>query len=159
MAYAVVQTGGKQHRVEKGSRFRVEKLPGSVGETVKLDEVLMLGGDKVAIGTPTIAGAQVTAKIVGQTRGPKVIVFKFAGPLHDVEPLEHGAPPDPLFSAAAMRSAAAGVIVLPVVWFVAQSTMKAQVIGAVFFGSESAKSFCSPGSVFRLNNCTVLFSK
>ena len=77
MAYAVVQTGGKQHRVEKGSRIRVEKLPGAVGDTIKLDEVLMLGGDKVAVGTPTVAGAQVTAKIVDQARANKVIVFKF----------------------------------------------------------------------------------
>ena len=77
MAYAVVQTGGKQHRVEEGSRIRVEKLPGAVGDTIELDEVLMLGGDKVAVGTPTVAGASVSAKIVDQGRGNKVIVFKF----------------------------------------------------------------------------------
>ena len=74
--YAVVKTGGKQYRVSEGDRVRVEKLPGSVGDTVELDEVLMLGGDKVSVGAPTVSGAKVQAEIVAQGRGRKIIVFK-----------------------------------------------------------------------------------
>lgn len=74
--YAVIKTGGKQYRVSEGDRIRVEKLPGAVGDNVDLPEVLMLGGDKVSIGTPLVAGAKVAAEIVGQGRGKKVIVFK-----------------------------------------------------------------------------------
>jgi large subunit ribosomal protein L21 len=74
--YAVIKTGGKQYRVSEGDRIRVEKLPGSVGDALDISEVLMLGGDKVAVGTPLIDGAKVATKIVGQGRGKKVIVFK-----------------------------------------------------------------------------------
>jgi large subunit ribosomal protein L21 len=75
--YAVVRTGGKQHRVEKGERLKVEKLEGEVGATLTLDDVLLLGGQGTPkIGTPQVAGAKVTAKIVAQERGPKIRVFK-----------------------------------------------------------------------------------
>jgi large subunit ribosomal protein L21 len=75
--YAVIKTGGKQYRVAQGDRLCVEKLPGDVGATVTFDEVLMIGGEKVAIGTPFVPGAKVTAKIVAQGRRKKIIVFKF----------------------------------------------------------------------------------
>lgn len=75
--YAVIKTGGKQYRVSEGDRLRVEKLPGEPGAKVTFDEVLMLGGDKVAIGTPIVKGAKVSAEIVLQDRDKKVIVFKF----------------------------------------------------------------------------------
>ena len=75
--YAVVRTGGKQHRVVKGERLKVEKLDGDVGAELKLVDVLMLGGEGDAkIGNPQVEGASVTAKIVAQDRGPKVRVFK-----------------------------------------------------------------------------------
>lgn len=74
--YAVIKTGGKQYRVSEGSRLRVEKLPGNVGDEVELSEVLMLGGEKVAIGKPLVAGAKVTAQVVAQARDKKVIIFK-----------------------------------------------------------------------------------
>lgn len=74
--YAVVRTGGKQYRVSEGERLRVERLPGAVGELVKLDEVLMLGGETVKVGKPVVAGALVTAEIVAQDRAKKIIVFK-----------------------------------------------------------------------------------
>ena len=74
--YAVIKTGGKQYRVSEGSRLRVEKLPASVGDKVELSEVLMIGGDKVAIGKPLVAGAKVTAEVVAQARDKKVIIFK-----------------------------------------------------------------------------------
>jgi len=75
--YAVIKTGGKQYRVAKGDKLRVEKLPGNVGDTVTLGEVLMVGGDAPKIGRPLLAGAKVEAKIVAQDRAKKVIVFKF----------------------------------------------------------------------------------
>jgi len=74
--YAVIKTGGKQYRVSEGDVLRVEKLPGDVGASIDLDEVLMLGGDSMKIGTPTISGAKVSAQIVAQDRSKKVIVFK-----------------------------------------------------------------------------------
>src|SRR5690606_24939315 len=75
--YAVVRTGGKQHRVQKGERVRVEKLEGEVGAELKLEDVLMVGeGDSPKIGTPLVSGAVVTAKIVKQAKGPKLRVFK-----------------------------------------------------------------------------------
>jgi large subunit ribosomal protein L21 len=76
MAYAVVKTGGKQYRVEKGSRIRVDRLPGAVGDKVDLDQVLMVGGETLQVGAPTVAGAGVSTKIVAQGRDAKVIVFK-----------------------------------------------------------------------------------
>lgn len=76
--YAVIKTGGKQYRVAQGDKLRVEKLAGNVGDTVTLGEVLLIGaGDGVKVGTPTVGGAKVEAKIVAQDRGPKVIIFKF----------------------------------------------------------------------------------
>ncbi|MFC1611446.1 50S ribosomal protein L21 [Myxococcota bacterium] len=75
--YAVIRTGGKQHRVAKGDRLKVEKLNGDVGSTIKLDDVLLVAGDgDPKIGQPTVDGAVVTAKILGQGRGPKIRVFK-----------------------------------------------------------------------------------
>jgi large subunit ribosomal protein L21 len=72
-----MKTGGKQYRVAEGDRLRIEKLPGEVGSSLTFGEVLMIGGDKVAIGTPLVAGATVTATIVAQDRAKKVIIFKF----------------------------------------------------------------------------------
>ena len=74
--YAVIKTGGKQYRVNEGDRLRVEKLEGAVGDFVELSEVLMLGGETVSIGMPLVSGAKVSAQIVGQGLGKKIIVFK-----------------------------------------------------------------------------------
>jgi large subunit ribosomal protein L21 len=74
--YAVIKTGGKQYRVSEGDRLRVEKIEGQKGDTIELSEVLMLGGERVAIGSPVVAGAKVNAEIIGQGLGKKVIVFK-----------------------------------------------------------------------------------
>lgn len=75
--YAVIKTGGKQYRVSEGDRIRVEKLDGDVGSELTFDDVLMLGGDKVAVGCPTVSGAIVKAKILAQDRAKKIIVFKY----------------------------------------------------------------------------------
>ena len=74
--YAVIKTGGKQYRVSEGDRIRVEKLIGDVGSSLEFGDVLMVGGDKVLVGTPTVEGAKVTAEITGQDKAKKVIVFK-----------------------------------------------------------------------------------
>ena len=75
--YAVIRSGGKQYRVSQGNSLRVEKLPGEVGSSITLDDVLMIGGEgDVKIGTPTVDGAQLTGTIVAQGRGPKIRVFK-----------------------------------------------------------------------------------
>jgi large subunit ribosomal protein L21 len=71
--FAVIKTGGKQYRVASGDVIKVEKLEAEAGSTVTLDQVLM-AGDKV--GTPLVAGATVSAEVVAQDRGPKIIVFK-----------------------------------------------------------------------------------
>ncbi len=74
--YAVIKTGGKQYRVQEGDLIRVERIQGDIGSTIELDSVLMIGGDKVVVGKPLVAGAKVTAEITGQNRSKKVIVFK-----------------------------------------------------------------------------------
>jgi large subunit ribosomal protein L21 len=75
--YAVIKTGGKQYRVSKGDKLRVEKLPGNVGDAVTFDQVLLVGGDALKLGKPLVGGAKVEAKITGQGLGKKLIVFKF----------------------------------------------------------------------------------
>jgi large subunit ribosomal protein L21 len=74
--YAVVVTGGKQYRVTAGSIIEVEKLAGKPGDSVKLDQVLALSGDKNVIGTPNVSGAFVEAQIINQGKADKVLVFK-----------------------------------------------------------------------------------
>jgi len=71
--FAVIKTGGKQYRVASGDVIKVEKLEAEAGSTVTLDQVLM-AGDK--IGTPLVDGVTVSAEVVAQDRGPKIIVFK-----------------------------------------------------------------------------------
>jgi large subunit ribosomal protein L21 len=76
--YAVIKTGGKQYKVEKGATLRVEKLEGERGTSVSFSEVLMVAnGDQFKIGAPTLAGATVAGEIVAQEKGEKLIVFKF----------------------------------------------------------------------------------
>jgi large subunit ribosomal protein L21 len=74
--FAVFRTGGKQYRVSADDVLRVEKLPGEPGQIVSFGEVLLVGGDAVALGAPTVAGATVAAEVIEQARGPKVIAFK-----------------------------------------------------------------------------------
>ena len=75
--YAVIKTGGKQYRVVAGEKINVEQIPADVGAEITLDEVLMVGeGESVNIGTPLLAGAKVTAKVIAHGRGPKIKIFK-----------------------------------------------------------------------------------
>ena len=78
--YAVIQTGGKQYRVEPGKTIMVEKLAGEAGAKVVFDQVLLVSsgdGGNVSVGKPLVAGAKVSGEIVEQTRGEKLVVFKF----------------------------------------------------------------------------------
>ena len=76
--FAVIKTGGKQYRVTENDILTVEKLAGEAGETVQFDEVLMIGEDGKAptVGSPLIEKAAVTAEVLKQTRGDKVVIFK-----------------------------------------------------------------------------------
>jgi large subunit ribosomal protein L21 len=74
---AVIRTGGKQYRVAEGDVVRVDKLAGNAGDKVEFGEVLMLAGDAPKFGAPTVTGAKVSAEIVGQERGEKLVIFKF----------------------------------------------------------------------------------
>lgn len=76
--YAVIETGGKQYRVEVGMELEVESLDVELGKTVTIDRVLLVAdGDDASIGRPVVDGAAVSAEIVRQTRGDKVIAFKY----------------------------------------------------------------------------------
>ena len=75
--YAVINTGGKQVRVQKGDVIFVEKLDVNDGDKYTFDQVLMVGGEKTVIGNPTVAGATVSATVVKNGRGPKIVVFKY----------------------------------------------------------------------------------
>ncbi len=76
--YAVVRTGGKQYKVSPGDILEVEKLAGAVGDSIVLEDVLMLAGEEgFEIGRPNVAGASVTARITGQHRGEKILVFRY----------------------------------------------------------------------------------
>ncbi|MGF2617246.1 50S ribosomal protein L21 [Rossellomorea vietnamensis] len=75
--YAIIETGGKQIKVEAGQTIYIEKLAGNEGETVTFDKVLFVGGDNVKVGSPLVDGATVTAKVEKQGRAKKLVVFKY----------------------------------------------------------------------------------
>ena len=75
--YALVKTGGKQYRVSKDDTILVEKLSAEEGQQIILSDIVMLGdGDKITIGTPRVEGAGVSATVMRQARGPKIIIFR-----------------------------------------------------------------------------------
>jgi len=76
--YAVIETGGKQFRVQEGDVLYVEKLEANVGDAVTIDQVLLVEKDgSVSVGTPNVAGASAVLKVVEHGKGAKIIVFKF----------------------------------------------------------------------------------
>ena len=88
--YAVVSSGGKQHRVVEGETLKVEKLDIATGETLTLDEVLMVGeGESVKIGAPFVAGSQVTAEVLSHGRHDKVTIVKFRRRKHHRKQMGH----------------------------------------------------------------------
>lgn len=80
--YAVIETGGKQIRVEVGQTIYVEKIEAEASATYTFDKVLMIGGEKTKIGKPYVSGATVTATVEKQGRGSKIIVFKYEPKKH-----------------------------------------------------------------------------
>ncbi len=81
--YAVIESGGKQYRVEEGDTVRVERLTAAPGASVMLDRVLVVAdGPTVEVGAPRVSGATVMATVVGHGRGKKIIVFKYRSKAH-----------------------------------------------------------------------------
>ena len=75
--YAIIETGGKQIKVEKGQEIYIEKVAGEADEIVTFDKVLFVGGDDVKVGAPFVEGASVTGKVVKQGRAKKITVYKY----------------------------------------------------------------------------------
>ena len=80
--YAVIETGGKQVRVEEGQEIFVEKLNVEAEETYTFDKVLLIGGDKTKVGTPYVKNATVTAKVIKNGKGPKIVIYKYEPKKH-----------------------------------------------------------------------------
>lgn len=76
--YAIIETGGKQYRVQEGDTLNLEKLPAEAGENVEIDKVLaVVNGEEVKIGTPLVQGAKVILKVLRNGKDKKIIIFKF----------------------------------------------------------------------------------
>ncbi|MFM2486736.1 50S ribosomal protein L21 [Celerinatantimonas yamalensis] len=88
--YAVIQSGGKQHRVAEGQTIRLEKLDVETGATVEFDNVLMIAnGEDVKIGAPFVDGSKVTAEVVSHGRGDKIKIVKFRRRKHSQKQTGH----------------------------------------------------------------------
>jgi len=75
--YAIIATGGKQYKVSEGDVIFVEKLDAETGSDVTFDQVLAVGGDKLVVGAPLVDKATVTGKVLDQTKGKKVVVYRY----------------------------------------------------------------------------------
>ncbi len=91
MNYAVIKTGGKQYRVNSGSKLEIEKIEASVGENITFDTVIMVKKDEedAVFGTPYVASATVSAAVIGQIRDPKVKILKFKRRKHHMKQMGH----------------------------------------------------------------------
>ncbi|MCP4788758.1 MAG: 50S ribosomal protein L21 [Gammaproteobacteria bacterium] len=88
--YAVIVSGGKQHRVEEGETLKLEKLNAEVGSNIDFDRILLVAnGDDVKIGEPVVDGAKVSAEIVSHGRGKKVRIIKFKRRKHHLKQAGH----------------------------------------------------------------------
>ncbi len=88
--YAVIVSGGKQHRVEEGEVLKLEKIEAATGESIEFDQVLMVtNGDDIKIGTPVVEGAKVTAEVVSHGRADKVKIIKFRRRKHSMSRQGH----------------------------------------------------------------------
>ena len=90
--YAIIETGGKQVRVEVGSKIYVEKLEAEVGSTITIDKVLLVGDKTVKVGTPYVEGAKVTAKVEKQGKSRKIRVFKYKSKSNEHKTIGHRQP-------------------------------------------------------------------
>jgi large subunit ribosomal protein L21 len=78
LLYAIIETGGKQYRVQEGETLNIEKLSAEAGEKVEVDKVLaVVNGDEIKVGSPLVQGAKVILRVLRQGRGKKIIVFKY----------------------------------------------------------------------------------
>lgn len=88
--YAVIKSGGKQHRVTQGETLKLEKIEAATGDTIQFDDVLMVtDGDNITIGTPVVEGAAVTAEVVSHGRSEKVRIIKFRRRKHSMKRQGH----------------------------------------------------------------------
>ena len=88
--YVVIQTGGKQYRVEEGTYLKIEKLELGVGDSIEFDKVLMIqSDDAVKVGLPFIEGGKVTATVLSQGRHDKVRIIKFRRRKHHMKKMGH----------------------------------------------------------------------
>lgn len=88
--YAVIKSGGKQHRVVEGETLKLEKIEVATGESVDFDEVLMVvNGEEIKIGAPVVEGAKVTAEVISHGRGGKVKIIKFRRRKHSMKRQGH----------------------------------------------------------------------
>lgn len=90
--YAIIETGGKQVKVEVGSKIYVEKLNAEVGSTFNFDKVLLVSGDKLTIGNPTIKGASVSAKVEKQGLSKKIRIYKYKAKANERKTIGHRQP-------------------------------------------------------------------
>jgi large subunit ribosomal protein L21 len=78
MKYAIVESGGKQYRAMEGNTIEVDLLKVEPGEAVQLDSVLLLvDGEQITVGAPTVPGAKIATTVVSHVKGPKVVIFKY----------------------------------------------------------------------------------
>lgn len=88
--YAVIASGGKQHRVTEGERLKLEKIDAEVGANIEFDQVLLVGsGEDIKIGQPVVEGAKVTAEVVAHGRGDKIRIIKFRRRKHHMKRMGH----------------------------------------------------------------------
>ena len=88
--YAVIETGGKQHRVVEGEHIKVEKIEAETGSTIDFDRILMVGeGKSIKVGTPAVDGAKVSAEVVQHGRGEKLTIVKFKRRKHHMKRQGH----------------------------------------------------------------------
>ena len=75
--FAIIKTGGKQYKVSEGDVIKVEKIEAEAGDKIEFDQVLMVAGDDVKVGSPVVEGAKVQAEVLDQKKNKKVVIFKF----------------------------------------------------------------------------------
>ncbi len=90
--YAIIETGGKQIRVEEGSRIFVEKIDAEAGSDIKIEKVLFVGGETVKVGAPYVEGAFVECKVEKHGRGKKIRVFKYKAKANERKTIGHRQP-------------------------------------------------------------------
>jgi large subunit ribosomal protein L21 len=90
MTYAIIEAGGKQHRVEPGERLKIEKIEAATGATIDFDKVLLVSdGSSVTIGAPYVEGGKVSAEVIGQGRHAKIKILKFRRRKHHMKRQGH----------------------------------------------------------------------